>query len=341
MDEQEYKEFLSEIANKVDKLILKPANMHRFRNQMKLFGKMRKAWNQKIEQHKEKAESDPRLQNEEAGTAKEGWVWDQYQGFWRPEKFPPDPMEWIPGSPTKDPTDEDALPDPKEGVWPLGSPTRDPTDDEKLMCDYFLLTVIHDGALTGLTDKRISFDTCYREPKQGCIYMWTDLDGGSIMAIPSEAMQLWKYLSKCDHDKIRAKIERSLKHVEADLAKLPAEKETGTAPASKQEKDTAKTISTVNIQNFRGVLGDVQAENIQTGDHASIHKQIQVEKKSKASGKVFEFFKKIIAWVFKKTSHLIFTIIVGIIVTILIDICGDFGWLDNIKAFIYKILPGK
>lgn len=51
---------------------------------------------------------------------------------------------------------------------------------------------------------------------------------------------------------------------------------------------------------------------------------------------------KIIGWLLKKTSRLVGAIIVaiigGLIVAILIDIFGDFGWLEGIKTFIYKIL---
>jgi len=53
-------------------------------------------------------------------------------------------------------------------------------------------------------------------------------------------------------------------------------------------------------------------------------------------------FKRIIGWIFKKTWHLIVAIIVAIIgsfiAAILIDIFGDFGWIERIKAFIYNIL---
>lgn len=49
----------------------------------------------------------------------------------------------------------------------------------------------------------------------------------------------------------------------------------------------------------------------------------------------------IINWIFKKTSHLIVTIIVGFIVAILIDISGDFGWLERVKTFVYNILLPK
>ena len=51
--------------------------------------------------------------------------------------------------------------------------------------------------------------------------------------------------------------------------------------------------------------------------------------------------KKITGWIFKKTWHIIVAIVVGLIVAILIGIFGDFGWLEQIKDFIYKILWPK
>lgn len=48
--------------------------------------------------------------------------------------------------------------------------------------------------------------------------------------------------------------------------------------------------------------------------------------------------KKIIGWIFKKTSHFVWTLIITIIVAIIIDILGDFGLIVGIKAFIYRII---
>ncbi len=59
--------------------------------------------------------------------------------------------------------------------------------------------------------------------------------------------------------------------------------------------------------------------------------------------KCWRILKKITGWLFKKTFYLIGAIIVtiigGLIVAVLIDIFGDFGWLERIKAVIYNILP--
>jgi len=47
-----------------------------------------------------------------------------------------------------------------------------------------------------------------------------------------------------------------------------------------------------NIQNFKGILGDVQAENVQTGNHASIHKQSLTAEKKKG------IIKRIPYWIY-------------------------------------------
>lgn len=55
--------------------------------------------------------------------------------------------------------------------------------------------------------------------------------------------------------------------------------------------------------------------------------------------------KKIIGWIFKKTSPLIcaiiVTVIATIIATIIVGIFTDFGWIERIKTFIYRIFTTK
>ncbi len=65
----------------------------------------------------------------------------------------------------------------------------------------------------------------------------------------------------------------------------------------------------------------------------------------KGKAKIGQCIKKIIGWIFKKTFHLIIAIIItiigGLIVAILIDIFGDFGWLEQSKTLIYNVLRLK
>ncbi len=85
----------------------------------------------------------------------------------------------------------------------------------------------------------------------------------------------------------------------------------------------------INIQNFTGVLGNVQQpENLQIGDHACIPNHDRTEEKKKG----------IIRKLLKIIVRIIGAIVIGIIVAVVIDILGDFGWLQSIKVFI---LPNR
>ncbi len=188
---------------------------------------------------------------------------------------------------------------------------RKPEDElEDKLRKYFLLAVIHahEGNSPGLVDKQA--------PATKIVW--------NVYGSSNQRDEYHRGKKK------RALIKAALSTVETetDLAKSPAETEQNTTPA-KEEK------ANINIQNFRGVLGDVQAENVQTGDHASIHKQPKAENKNEERAK-----SSIIGWIFKKTSHLICAIVVAviatIIATIMIDIFADFGWIKRIKEFFIE-----
>lgn len=104
-------------------------------------------------------------------------------------------------------------------------------------------------------------------------------------------------------------------------------------PPLNETGQNATPATIINIEKL-GVLGDLQAENVQTGDYSSIHKQPTArEKKPKL---------RIISWIFAKTSHFILTVIVTIFATVIaaivVDIFADFGWLQLIKEFIHNSL---
>ena len=61
--------------------------------------------------------------------------------------------------------------------------------------------------------------------------------------------------------------------------------------ASGQEQNAAPE-KIINIENFKGILGDVQAENVQTGNNASIHKQTVTAEKKKG------ILRKIPRWIY-------------------------------------------
>lgn len=237
MDNQEHVRFLQQKANEIHKLYLVPENKICFDTQMKRFEEMSAAWETALNQAEKDANADQRLRqepkDENAEPPKEGYIWDHYNGLWRSEG-PPDPMRWV--WPLNIPKNEIEEVEAEENIgwdWFSELPSRNPTDSEKLMCDYFLLVVIHDGALDTVVDNRIYFDTTNKGPKKGggCIYMWKDLNGSSIALIPPVALQLWKHLKICNSHKARTTINRVLMDVKADLtAKTPAEIEQNTKP---------------------------------------------------------------------------------------------------------------
>jgi hypothetical protein len=69
-------------------------------------------------------------------------------------------------------------------------------------------------------------------------------------------------------------------------------------------------------------------------------KPAEIEQKA-APAKCWGIIKRIPGWIFKKTSHFILTVIGAVIVTIVVDIFADFGWLQSIKIIIYNIFTSK
>ena len=92
------------------------------------------------------------------------------------------------------------------------------------------------------------------------------------------------------------------------------------------------------LQHISEIVRDELASEKLTGTGPDI----APAKDKKKKAKIAYLFKKIIGWIFKKTSHVIGAVIIaiigGLIVAILFDIFADFGWVERIKAVIYKIL---
>jgi len=128
------------------------------------------------------------------------------------------------------------------------------------------------------------------------------------------------YLQGNDFDKVAHKIKTALLVVQqasGGKADLPNEK-----PEETEQKTTPAKI--INIENFKGILGDVQAENVQTGNHASTHKQTVTAEKKKG------ILKKILKW------------LVGIIGTIVVtDILSDLGLIKWIRIVFHNILTHR
>ncbi len=124
--------------------------------------------------------------------------------------------------------------------------------------------------------------------------------------VTDEIAEMVKFLDKCKDEMIQGiKV--------TDLASLkPAETERNAAPAK------------IIIKNFKGVLGDVQAETVQTGDYASIHKHPVTAEKKKG------IFRRIPYWIY------ILICLFASLITIL-----EWGPIKAFIGFIGKILWPK
>jgi hypothetical protein len=94
--------------------------------------------------------------------------------------------------------------------------------------------------------------------------------------------------------------------------------------ADQKETEQKATPGQINIQNFTGILGDVnQSGNLRVGDHTQIQN-------------VTETVEKKIGGV-KKTLKII-AAIVGFIAALFTCLGYLLGWLGPIKGFIYRII---
>jgi hypothetical protein len=139
----------------------------------------------------------------------------------------------------------------------------------------------------------------------------------NIEQLQAEYKAILDYIEQCDDSKQERERIKRIKDDRSGKAKQPAE--TG-------QKDTPAKI--INIGNFKGILGDIQAENVQTGNHASIHKQTVIVEKKKG------ILRRIPYWIYILTGFL--ATLLGVFYYL-----DYFGWLDPIKAFISKILWPK
>jgi hypothetical protein len=119
--------------------------------------------------------------------------------------------------------------------------------------------------------------------------------------------ELLIHLCECFGDEIASQSSR----------KKPAETKQDITPSEDQE-EKAKKIPSINIKDSNVIFGDVQSENVQTGDYSSIHKQPTAgEKKPKL---------RIISWIFTKTSHLIWAIIIATVGSLIAAILIRYFW---------------
>lgn len=120
----------------------------------------------------------------------------------------------------------------------------------------------------------------------------------------------------------------------------------------KQNEETAQVYQAIGFKYYAAFRASEQipAERLKIKAYIiDVLKAVEANLSKQASGKTDLakglWYKRIIGWIFKKTSHIVYTIVAFVFTTIaaviLVDIFADFGWLEPIKAFIYKILLHK
>jgi predicted DNA-binding protein (UPF0251 family) len=240
MDEQEHKDFLTGIAKEVGKLIVKPANLNRFRQQDRIFWELCKVSFQAMEQDRQAAESNPHLRDKEVGPPKKDWIWyDQERsktipkGYWRrPDKdLPPNPVDWL------------SLPSFIDEIVPgmFSTQCQAPETEEIVLPYYALLTIIHDNE---------KIDNI--QINNG---IWSE-DEGWISLILEDALN-WHYLMEWHvGNRLRSYIELALEHVKTDLATKLTEIQQKIKPiqeplkrkqnmAHRKKKKQSKTLSSL------------------------------------------------------------------------------------------------
>lgn len=88
----------------------------------------------------------------------------------------------------------------------------------------------------------------------------------------------------------------------------------------------------------RSNLHRSQTEQSDEGDVSVSQTEAAPKPKQETERKVGSLLKKITGWVFEQTWHLVATIIGGLIVAIIIYIFREFGWLERIKEFVYRMV---
>ena len=315
-----YQAAVDEIANKVDHLLVDTTVRARFRDHIDRLCKMVEDYGQALQSYAKK------LREAEI-------PWKQTKSPLPLSEFCPPPAGWVEITyPYRDKQfikgGSSVTHRPKEPVNPLlwfgtfgdPCPQREPTEDEKLMCEYVLLGLIHDYELQQPTNSRV-FSGKYAGK-------WFDRDNfrletGGYYLYPNKEATLLCH-SATAQEKL-SHLNRTLDHVQADLASKPPEQKPIEASGGKADLPNEKPVeaeqkAAINVN----ISGDVKAENLQIGHDSSIHRQTGTQQKNKG--------------ILKKSLKIGGAIIVSIVAAVVTDILGDFGLIEGIKAFIYRII---
>lgn len=182
---------------------------------------------------------------------------------------------------------------------------REPTPKESILCDCAILCYVHDHNISG--ELRIYSPNTYKSKYFACDEFY--------------------YLNR--HVWPKERLQRAFDAVKAYLDELHEQREPqgkdgqvgDTKQGAPETKPDSTSAQSIHIQNFQGIFGDVQAENVQTGDKSLIYKHTETEKKKKG---------------ILRNLWWIITAIVGFLVSLL-GILNHLGWLESFKAFFSKL----
>jgi len=205
----------------------------------------------------------------------------------------PDPREWL-SLPTFHPTKISAY-----SAYVHGIDDNQVPFDEVLgpLARYVRLTIIHDKVLSGPTVEPINNG------------IWPN-DETIAEDFWGELQKRWDY-----SEETRAKIKEEIEAVKLDSK----------AGQGNVGKADSKIDQNINTQNFHGILGNVQAENVQTGDKNLIYKHTETEKKKKG--------------IFRNLWFIISAIVAFL--SSLLGVLNHLGWLESFKAFFSKLFTHK
>ncbi|MHC4354780.1 MAG: hypothetical protein ACYS0H_18920 [Planctomycetota bacterium] len=263
--EQEHRDFLREIANKVYGLVRDPVTMARFRSQLRLFCEKNEEHQKEVERLRRASLTDSKLQSAIKKLEKKIWgkTWEEMT---EEERNGVHPLEsdsranklegfehyvshahledydggrsycqfWGPAAKTASLCEFLESPETREwgsfpNYWSFEF-SREPDDDEKLICCYALLANIHDMQIL---EKPIFtakiYNGAWRLRNKWKGMLWESCTGEDWNAIPSLRIDGLR--------KIRAWVQRALSDVKADLARIgPAETEQETKCVKKREQ---------------------------------------------------------------------------------------------------------
>lgn len=154
-----------------------------------------------------------------------------------------------------------------------------------------------------------------------------DRANGTLLAADWKEIRDILTIDNITHPNFQFYVQKAIDALEAIRAKIKRQQkiEKGEKPAETEQEATPLPI---NIKNSNVILGDVhQGGNLQVGNHTQIQEISTREEKNKG--------------ILKKSLKIVGVIIVSIIAAVVTDILGDFGWIESIKGFIYKIVLGR